>query len=260
MKIAFLDESGHSHREPFTIVAGIVIDPDRQWHDISARLDSLRERVPIEFRKYFIFHASDLEFGGKYRERWPANERHSILGEILEIPREFGAVLVMGLFKKTENLEARKSWDQKQKLDNSLTTHAVAYFLCMKAIDSFLKRHCAEREYAMVVAEQRREAHSTILGVHRLVRSQELISRWVPDFAQEELPAIRLKVTPAFAAKQDEPLLQIADACAFALQRHLNNSYRSEELIESLFGSTSHPTFLSEIKRGNPPWLFFGWK
>jgi len=54
------------------------------------------------------------------------------------------------------------------------------------------------------------------------------------DFRWE--PIARIKAPPAFAAKDEEELLQISDACAFVLQRYLNRSPGWERFVKAMFG------------------------
>lgn len=102
LRILYVDESGHSAKEPVALVAGLILNPDRQWRVLAERLDALRELVPEEFRDGFVFHANILFNGGKYRERWNREDSRSLLKKILAIPREMKIPIVLGYIRKSK--------------------------------------------------------------------------------------------------------------------------------------------------------------
>src|SRR2546430_2602291 len=88
VRLVYLDESGSS-TEPFLVVAGVIIDADKQWRLVERNVNELIGKyVPEENQKGFIFHATDMLGGhgifAKHRERW-----REALRELLEIPSKF---------------------------------------------------------------------------------------------------------------------------------------------------------------------------
>lgn len=75
MRVVYLDETGHSFKEPHAAVAGVLLDPDQQWAALAQSIDHLKKDVPEQFRNGFFFHASDLFGGGKWRSTWPDEDR-----------------------------------------------------------------------------------------------------------------------------------------------------------------------------------------
>jgi hypothetical protein len=66
VRIAYLDEAGISDKEPFAVVAAVIIDGDRHWRALHDALSGLADLcAPPEKRNGFIFHATELFGGGK---------------------------------------------------------------------------------------------------------------------------------------------------------------------------------------------------
>ncbi|WP_352648055.1 DUF3800 domain-containing protein [Mesorhizobium sp. M0408] len=150
----------------------------------------------------------------------------------------------------------------KNSVRESKVVHAEAYGQCIQAADWFMKNHASENEVAMLVAEQREEARRAIEAIHRLYSSEALLKRWYPEWLREKLhnlPISRIKGPPSFATKEDEPLLQIADSCAFVFQRHLRGAERSERRLEALFGGFLQPTVLGQIRTQAANYGCFWW-
>lgn len=233
VRIVYVDETGHSAKEPVVIVAGLILDPDKQWRELADRIRALvSEEVPEEFRPGFIFHATDLMYGGRYRRAWADEARWATLEKLLSIPRELRIPVCLGL--------ARKPIPRDEKPHReSVLTHVIAYALCMKGADRFMVDVAAPNEVAMVVAEHRKEAREHIEKAHYWLTDEESVKSWLPSFMHADFPITRIKAPPAFASKQVEPLLQIADACAFVLQRYVNASYQSDRFLTAFLGNAS---------------------
>ncbi|MBS7702507.1 DUF3800 domain-containing protein [Chelatococcus asaccharovorans] len=256
MRVIFVDETGHSRNEPVAIVAGLILDPDLQWRNLADRIEALKVEVPEKFRERFIFHATDLEHGGRFRREWPDEDRWALLDRLIALPRELNIPLVMGFFAKPAERDANLARESK-------VVHALAYGECIQAADWFMKNRAGENEVAMLVAEQREEARRAIKAIHRLYNQEELLKRWFPDHLRQVrpgLPIAKIKGPPNFAAKEDEPLLQIADACAFVFQRHFRGAERSQRRLEALFGDFAHPAVFGKLKSSPANYACFWWQ
>ena len=152
MRVIYLDETGHSYQEPVAAVAGFILNPDEQWKLMADEIERLKESVPPEFREDFIFHATDLYSGGKYRAQWLDEDRWSLLESLVALPRKMKVPLVIGSAQKPAN-ELRN----KPHLD-SLVIHALAYLRCLKQADVYMNEFAHPDEVAMIVAEERKEA------------------------------------------------------------------------------------------------------
>lgn len=121
--------------------------------------------------------------------------------------------------------------------DMSVISHAIGYALCLQAMNDLMVRNVPENEVAMVIAEERPEAHRALKLCQKLFSDEKLLQQYVPSWAElSNGPISRIKAPPNFAAKDEEILLQMADACAFVFQRALNNAQGAEQLLTSMFG------------------------
>lgn len=70
VRFVHLDEAGIANpdHEPYVVVAGPVINADRDWKRIEEHLSGLADEfAPPGTREEFFFHATDLFSGGKFR-------------------------------------------------------------------------------------------------------------------------------------------------------------------------------------------------
>src|SRR5689334_2437387 len=89
VRMVFLDEAGTGNpaKEPFVVVAGVIIHADQQWKAIENHLFQMMQRhSPIPFGELpynYCFHATELFSGGKIfaRELVPREQRWAILDE-----------------------------------------------------------------------------------------------------------------------------------------------------------------------------------
>lgn len=243
MRVVYVDETGHSAKERAVIVVGLILEPDSQWRILAERIEHLRgSDVPEAYRDGFVFHSTDLMYGGKYRgSDWTDEQRWDTLEKLVAIPRELRIPLCFGHVTKPSPR------DEKPHRE-SILSHVIAYALCMKGADWFLTNRAGPTEVAMVVAEQRKEARDYIEQAHYWLTNKKEVEDWLPEFMHNDFPITRVKAPPSFASKDVEPLLQIADACAFVIQRHVNAAFQSERFVEALCGSFAHPTIFSRLR------------
>src|SRR4051794_1533132 len=103
MRLIYLDEAGTSAHEPLAIVAGVIIQGDRQWLNVNDHMLGLIDRyIPLAARENFVFHAKDVFHGTGFfqRELWPREKRWEILGELAKIPAMFDLPIVWGQLDK----------------------------------------------------------------------------------------------------------------------------------------------------------------
>jgi hypothetical protein len=189
MRIAYVDETGHSNKEKIAIVGGVVIEPDRQFEPLSAAVAELQNRVPSEFRDGFFFHAASLFFGGKFRDAWSDSDRWSLLDQLVALPRNLGIPLVFGSFNKPADRAIPNHFT------DSVVVHAIAFGQCLKAIDIFMREN-ASSEVAMMVAEDRPEAQKAIKAVQILYKDPKKIEEVFPPELRVGLPITRIRPPP----------------------------------------------------------------
>jgi hypothetical protein len=238
VRVVYIDESSHSAREPFAVVGGIILDPDKQWRVLAEALDELRQRrVPAEINtEDFFFHAAELYNGAKHRQTWDEEGRRQTLEELVMLPMKLRLPLVFGIQRRFEAPEITSN-------QASLSDHAVAFAYCLGGADWFMKTHTPPDQLAMIVAEQRKEARETLESAHAYLLTQRST-----DVMGDDFPITRIKSAPSFSTKRVEPLLQIADACAWVLQRHLKGGRDAERFTQAMFGRFANPVSLGVLR------------
>jgi Protein of unknown function (DUF3800) len=240
MRVLYLDESGHHAGSPVAVVAGILLRNDEQWVSLSNRLEELRALVPDEFKEGFTFHATDLQNGGKYRGKWSAEDRWHLLDLLVATPREQKIDVAMGFCRPLDSTEIPKAeW--------SYWMHNFAYIWCISAANGFMNEKSRPDDFAMVIAEDRPEVRKTLKICHKMISDTNLIKEAYGELSAKIDTVTRIKYPPHFASKDDEAMLQLADVCAFALQRFIAGTNRYERLFESMMGRKFDATELTEF-------------
>jgi Protein of unknown function (DUF3800) len=253
MRVAYVDETGHSAKEKIAVVGGVLIEPDRQDGPLAAAISALRQDIPENLREEVrYFHATDLFYGGKYKHVWPEKDRWALLEKLLAIPRTLKIPLVLGSFVKPKDREIHNQFS------DSVIVHAIAFGQCLKAMDIFLRENCPS-ESTMVIAEDRDGAQKAIREIHKLFRNERKLEQILPPELRKGLPITRVKYPPSFADKDEEILLQIADACAWIWQRFLNYAYENERFMQALFGDFAQPADLGKIRAAGTTECAFWW-
>ncbi|MGZ5790576.1 MAG: DUF3800 domain-containing protein, partial [Burkholderiaceae bacterium] len=68
MRLVYVDEAGIGSKtqEPYTVVAGVLIDADKKLDQVEAELQKIIEKlVPQQYKYNFVIHAKELWNGGK---------------------------------------------------------------------------------------------------------------------------------------------------------------------------------------------------
>jgi len=75
MRLTYFDDSGlfNSKQEPFIVVAGVLIDADKQMIAVENHLlDLVKKHIPKQDQDGFVFHAMELWSGSRYfsKDSW----------------------------------------------------------------------------------------------------------------------------------------------------------------------------------------------
>ena len=235
VRFIYLDEGGTNKEEPFTVVAGIVVNADTEWDKLEAAIDSLRPRVPEKIRKDFYFHATDIFSGSKkapdgtrWKDFWPLNERVALLEDFVSIPRKFSVGVALGYAKRGR---AGGNWSGD---DAARVEHLMAFGDSIIAAAEFLGDQCPG-ENAILVVENHKEMKGKLRKIPAALRNPEAPKGWVGD-----APLSRIKDVPHFCEKSEAVLLQLADACAFVIRGFLAKHPKNKPLYLALMGTTRH--------------------
>lgn len=230
VRLLYLDESGTSNngREPWLIVAGVLIDGDRHYKAVCDRLNQIKkDNIPEEHWENFRFHATELFSGGKYfkRETTKNIDRLKILQQLSEIPSEFDFPVIWGAIRKTvkEKLPVMEALPFLQ---------SFAYLSCLNKAEGWLRRN-VPGEIAQVIAEDAPDVKKILRQFHQLTGKQAILETTVEKLF-DQLPRTHIVGTIHFAAKSDDPLLQLADMCAFCIKKRITGSSPCDEHFEKL--------------------------
>lgn len=244
MRSVYLDESGISANESIVVVAGVVVDADRQWLALRQYIDGLiKDYVPPEHQDGIVFHATDLFHGSGPvfgRHIYPAERAHEVLRHLLKAPEIFDLPVVFGHLQKRippEGLSRKELRAEKAR------NHAVAFSLCATAAEKYMRQYSDPNEIATLTVENNTETQQAVRNIMGILRGQNLDSGGAREFfnlvantAEDCLPITRIVDSVNFQFKNDAILLQLADACAFAIRRYFEGKPTSEKFFSALAG------------------------
>lgn len=220
MRIAYLDEAGISNpqHEPYLVVAGVILHADEHWKPLEEHFRALARRYLPDIDQP-VFHAKDIFHGsGPFdRKVWSRERREHLLAELCEIPGKFQLPVVTGFHHRQRHAEAiKKQAPDLSKSQVTLLTHADTFVKTALAIEGWMQR-ATQNESVMLIAEDNPAAKKALKSIHAgyTNRFQKLGKDGKTFHSSHIVETIH------FAAKPDSMPLQIADACAFVIKRHM---------------------------------------
>lgn len=234
-KFVHMDEAGISQSEPICAQAAVIVDADKQWKKVEARLaELLTELVPLEHRFGFVFHAKDIFHGtDKYfsRERFPNPEdRAKIVSRVASIAKEFRLPVVVGYLVKSDHPWMVALGETSRGV--SAEYQSWAFKMCAMGVEKWMRDKALEDEVAMLIVENNNQSKAAISGFFKLDSFAGKMGE-IPQF-RKLLRFQRIVEMPSFQEKSDSSLLQIADACAFAFTRFMKLGSQSGILSQAV--------------------------
>jgi hypothetical protein len=224
----------------------VIVHPDRQWDVASNYLECLRAEVPEEIRENFVFHATELFSGGKIfdRKKWDKGIRWPILKRFLAGPRLCNLPVALSFNRKQSLVDGL---DPKQQL---MLRHGVAFLECLKAANAGMKR-MFPGEKATIIAEDHPTMRRRLSQIPEMLRDES-----APEAVKELDPFDAIVNAIHFTNKQGAPLLQMADAVAFAVRHYLSGHTDGLWLMQALTGyENPEPAFATHRGHTNWQWL-----
>lgn len=231
VRIVFMDEAGVSslREEPYTVVAAVMIEPDRRYGALDAHLRLLAEDIyggPLTAHMLdairahgapFIFHAKDVWHGSGLFPRksplWPRDKRMKLFDALSGIPFKFSLNIMYTAVDRRSTYEQHSGVPAKT-IEGAI--HAFAYLETLRKIDRWMIEN-APGEYTVVYAEDRVEVRRYLALVHSLITD-----RSIDENADKDTFSSTHIVEPiAFLPKKSSVTLQVADHCAFIIKRRL---------------------------------------
>jgi hypothetical protein len=236
VRLVYVDEAGISNprQEPYLVVAGIIVHADKQWHALEQYLrDMVTDFIPPWLRTDFTFHAHQLFAGGGKvfdRQVWPKEIRWRILQELVSIPEKFDLPVVCGF---VDRAKFETAFGNRTPHDVTVGAHTAAFSMCAVAANEYMNKRGEAGEVALLIAENNDNARRLIRTHHNFIRDPAKVVL-LSEETRKNLPLTRLVDTVHFAEKLDSILLQLADACAYAIKRRLMKASDSDRFYQPL--------------------------
>jgi hypothetical protein len=138
--------------------------------------------------------------------------------------------------------------EQNLGITNAQMQHIMAFNNCIARADKYIRENAGLREVGSVVAEDVPEMRRFLKIAPKVVKMTPLItppggliateSERKPGYItqQSEQRVTRIRNSVHFVEKTDDPLLQLADACAFGFRRFFSNQEFGREFCEAIVG------------------------
>jgi hypothetical protein len=248
VRYIFIDEAGISANEPISVVVGIIVDADKQCATAEEAVNQALNLIPQHKRASCpIFSAKKIWGDKSLRDNWSLNERMDLLNAVMSIPRNLCLALAIGACRRTTQLPANLLRERGISLVQA--QHGIAFQECIARADSWITKYARYNEKATAIAEDVPESKQLLRHLakyllnagYSILREDVRLEHHcnpmlnVEEFRTRKISRIRLPIH--FVEKQDEPLLQISDACAFGFRRFLSKLSRGEDFARAILGN-----------------------
>lgn len=226
-RFVYLDETGTNKKDPFLIVAGIFIDPDKglRMLDVAlqkAALELIPESLLLsEMSIYgkFTFHAVDYMNGNKnYKElkeegKWSFDDGYKVAEAIISAAENSGASIVWGA--APNNMKVEKKYRHSSALAQTLRNIELHMF------------HNHPGENCIIVAENIDEHKKAIKQtVNTITNGVECIKVGLGS----PFPLRTIRDTVHFVSKRESIGCQVADTICYVLKKMVDEDDRYSEL------------------------------
>ena len=204
--------------------------------------------IPEEDREGFVFHAVDIWNNHGYfadKRVWPREKCWEILWDLAMFPALFVLPIAVGLKLRPEVADWIKEPVERiekkyRRKAHDVALHGLAFVDFTYGVENVMRKHWAD-EVAELVAENWREVHDSLQGIHFNMKSKKwFAAEWTNP--PPEFPLVRIRGAIKFAAKKDEPALQIADVCAYFIRAAIEGSRDHAPFYNRLqFSMLAHP-------------------
>jgi hypothetical protein len=243
VRYVFIDEAGTSAEEPVTVVVGLIIDADKQLMLAEAAVSEVLGAVPKQFRtEDFEFHALEIWNSPKYREHWLMSDRLGLLRRMMALPRRLRIPITMCMARR----DAEGDFPIPEGMTRAQVQHVMAFGNVITHSDKYIRDHAEPNEVATVVAEDVPEMRRHLQRLPKFFRDNPFRPSAVRPTLEEirlgytvqetDVRVSRIRSSVHFVQKGDDPLIQLADACAFGFRRYFSNQKFGEDFVMSILG------------------------
>lgn len=273
VRFVYLDESGigNAKHDRFVVTVGVIVHADVQWMPIVQYLQDLVEEViRPEDRRDFYFHGTDLFHGTKktHRNIYSKELRWDALLKLCSAVQKFHLPVVVGFVDRADPLLFGKN-----PLDAVISAQTATAGICLLQVEEYMREYAHKGEVVSMVYENNDQCRKHIKKLQVLFQDHDAVSTFKAfetnifgeSRCTKHLPLQRVVDGAYFAEKQDSSVLQIADACAFVIKRHLMGRPETEQFIAPIFGQLASAEMRIRLEgitvpseRGDPPsrWFF----
>jgi hypothetical protein len=235
VRLVYFDESGISNArdEPHVIVAGIIIEADKQYLALEAHLAQLAEDwVPSDKAAEFVaFHAVELFNGGKIfrRPEWIIDKTLPIIRRLLKTPVRFDLPIIYGLCNREGRVRDAPGL-KNTKADHLEAAYQWAFLLALIRTNEWMRKNARPEELAMVIVEDNDQMRTALKRVQFWLQYPD---RVIPELARH-IPLEKIIESILFAKKDESSILQVAEICAYAMKRAAANKSHADWLLGTL--------------------------
>lgn len=208
-----------------TVVAAVIV-PQAAWRKLEDyRQRIIRHYIDQDLQEGFIFHAKDITGGDKKPFRdWGGERRWQFVKDMISGPPELGFSVAIGVAYAKRD----PSTGKKENKELAAQRHIAAHEFALTFADKYVDKAYDQSETATVIAEDSHEMRRRLRVLHSQMLAQKTKVSRIAGGIKRTVGTIN------FAEKEGEPLLQFADAYAFAFRRFLSGHKYSEELVHAM--------------------------
>jgi hypothetical protein len=254
VRYIYIDEAGTQPRDKCTIVCGVIAHADDHVMLADEAVNEALGAVPAQLRDdpSFVFHALSVWNDPKYRDCWSMTDRLALLKKMMALPRRIGMALSLGITWRSSGRT-----DLEDHMSREQSHHLQSFIHCVERSDKYIREHAGLREVGSIVAEdcpQMRKYLKKVPTILRrfpyLVTSDMLVAteqeRQQGFLRQEgDCRVTRIRQPIYFAEKRDDPLLVLADACAFGFSRFFAELQFGGDFCQAILG---HDLLLDDFR------------
>jgi hypothetical protein len=246
MFTVYVDEAGTSGPEPVSVVVGIGFASEFERLMAYEALNQWYETyVPevLQEKKGFVFHATDIMGKRALRKHLSPEARYEMMRSMMAIPRMLKLPIHLGMVRRT----TERSEGVLKRISDAQWQHALAFLHCIAKADSEARRQLGPDAKVAVVAENVEKMRGLLSAIiiagkdEPIVFPYELLRPTVAErqsgvLTQNREISTRCIESVVYRGKSDDPLLQLADACAFAFRRRFADLEYGREFVEAMLG------------------------
>jgi len=248
MRYIFVDEAGTSANEPVTVVVGIIASADQHVMAAERRIEEILGGVPAAFKEGFVFSAKTILQDQRYQSEWTSNDRLGLVKAMMAVPRRIGMTISVAVYWR--GAQMAKLYDEFREAGMSVAQadHFMAFNMCLACADGYIRDAADHSEVASVVAEDTDEMRKHLKHVVRMLRASPHVLKpehqrrtvWDEEAGHPvqrgEIRVTRIRSSIHFVAKAEDPLVQVADACAYGIRRYFAEQPLGLEFANEIVG------------------------